>query len=695
VSREVLRCAAACAAVAAVIAGSSGPVGAAAPPPRSAWTTFGASTNRNGYSPIAVAQLGRAFVLPVDGRVTSQVLAADGLFFATTNGGEVVAFDANGFVRWRQDVGQLAHDCGQLDGYGVVGTGVIDARAHTLYVVDAFARMHAFALANGAERPGWPIRLFPAFTEELDWGALTLAGGSVYVPGAAYCDIPLTLGGVHAIDLGSRAVAHWRVVSTENGGGGGPWGWGGLAFDPQADALYVGTSGAFPGGANDGDDFTESIGVADRLVELSPDLTVQTSSHPPNLPDKQDLDFVGSPLLVETPVCGKLAIAATKNDTVYSWQRNDIAAGPIWTVPIEPYDIANPFVGQLAWSPRTASVYAVTGTQLVRIAVDKSCEADLVWRRPLGTNSLNGSPTVAGNTVWFADNKRQALVGYNATTGAKVFSAPLGGIVVQAPTVVRGRVVVGTFTGMIEGFSTPSGNADRPLSPGPRSTSWADSKNGWQRRDDGVYATTNGGQGWRRIYDHPALSIALLGPGSGVISTGSEPRPCMCATRQLLTTNNGATWRTLAAITGSFLTGAGRVYYWENRFDKSVLRVVTPVARSSEKRLGTTTLATITDGTIAGAARTAGGLVALLSNRHGGQGWDNAPRVIVVKGSSATTVSLPRQEGFPLAQRIEVAGQTVTVTGADFTEQPARNVTWVSRDGAATWTALSTPRPPH
>ena len=91
-------------------------------------------------------------------------------------------------------------------------------------------------------------------------------------------------------------------------------------------------------------------------------------------------------------------------------------------------------------------------------------------------------------------------------------------------------------------------------------------------------------------------------------------------------------------------------------------------ARSAETRLGTTTLVTITDGTIVGAARTSVGVVALISNRHDGQGWDNAPRVIVAKPTSATTVSLPPVEGFPLAQRIEAAGQTVTVTAADYTE---------------------------
>jgi hypothetical protein len=160
----------------------------------------------------------------------------------------------------------------------------------------------------------------------------------------------------------------------------------------------------------------------------------------------------------------------------------------------------------------------------------------------------------------------------------------------------------------------------------------------------------------------------------------------MCATRQLLTTDNGAGWRNFSAITGTFRASGGRIYFWENQFDKSVLRVVTPLAGSAEKRLGTTTLATITDGTIVGVARTSAGVVALISNRHGGQGWDNAPRVIVAKPTSATTVSLPPEEGFPLAQRIEAAGQTVTVSGADYTEQPATTVTWVSRDGGATWT---------
>jgi hypothetical protein len=127
--------AACCAAAAVALAsglGASGDDGAAA------WTTYGDSPARISAVPAQAGQLTRRFVLPLGGRITGQVLSADGAFFAATTSGEVVSFNPDGYVRWRGDVGQLAHTCEQLDGYGVVGTGVIDAASKTFYFADAF-----------------------------------------------------------------------------------------------------------------------------------------------------------------------------------------------------------------------------------------------------------------------------------------------------------------------------------------------------------------------------------------------------------------------------------------------------------------------------------------------------------------------------------------------------------------------------
>ncbi len=661
---------------------SSGAVVAAAP----AWTTFGSGTARLGEAsaPASSSRVARRFVVPLPGRITGQVLAAGGVFVAATTNGDVVGLDSNGYVLWHDRLGQLANSCPQLNGYGVVSTGVIDPSSRTLYVMDGFGRLHALALATGAERSGWPVRVFADFDRELDWGALTLAAGSVYVPTAAYCDQPGTPGGIYRVDLGTRGVSRWLAVPLDRGGGGGPWGWGGLAYDPAAKSLFAGSSGAFSGGSNTGSAFTETAGFGERLIEFSTGLQIQSSSHPAGLPDRMDLDFVGSPLLVPGTSCGPMIVAATKNDTVYGWRRDSVPAGWAWKVAVEPYAVADPFVSQLAWSTVTSSVYAVTGTELVRIKIGASCTASVVWRKPLGTHTENGSPTVAGNVVWFANNGTQTLAGYNASTGARVFSAPLGGTTLQAPTIVGGRLLVGTFTGVVEGFTTtheapPAATAATGHAP----TSWADAEHGWQGRPSGVYATDNAGKSWRRIYPQPALAFARISPTSGVISTGSTPGACMCSTRQLWTSDAGKSWHTTKTLSGNFVGSGGRVYFWEG----GALRTLALPARAGGGRLAARTIESVRNGTIVAAAPTRSGVAALVSARVDGQGWDTAPRVIVANGSTAHLVTLPAQPGQPLAQIIAANGNRLTVTALDFTEQPARKLTWTSTDGGSTWSA--------
>ncbi len=166
-------------------------VGARAAEPRPGWSTYGAGAGRGGAAAdrIPVSTLKPAFVLPLDGRVTSQVLAARDVparglttLYVTTSGGAVYALGETGYVRWRVDLGRLPHRCRQLDGYGVTGTPVIDPETRTLYVADALGRLHALDLATGAERDGWPVTIYPDPAGELVWGALALTDGRVYAP---------------------------------------------------------------------------------------------------------------------------------------------------------------------------------------------------------------------------------------------------------------------------------------------------------------------------------------------------------------------------------------------------------------------------------------------------------------------------------------------------------------------------------
>jgi hypothetical protein len=420
------------------------------------WTTWGSTPARTGDAATEPAVLTRAFVLPLGGRITNQVLAANGAYFVGTSSGAVVSFTPSGVVRWKVQLGQLASRCAQLDGYGVTGTGVIDPASRTLYVMDAFGRLHALSLATGAEQAGFPVQVFTDYRQELDWGALTLVDGSVYVPTASFCDTAGTPGAVYRIDTASGAVSRWLSVPLASGGGGGPWGWGGVAYDPALSALFTVTSGAFSGGANTGDAYSEFVGSGDQLVQLDPDLTVAAGNHPADIPDRMDLDFVGSPVIFTRPGCGQLVAATDKDDTVYLWHANAIASGPVAEIHLQTYNAADPMLAQLAWSPGLDSLYTATGTQLVRIAVAANCSAATTWSDPLGTQTENGSPTISGNTVWITVNGKPTLEGFDATTGKRLVQDPLGGTTLTAPTIVGKQLVIGTFTGLVEGFSLSS-----------------------------------------------------------------------------------------------------------------------------------------------------------------------------------------------------------------------------------------------
>jgi hypothetical protein len=612
------------------------------------------------------------------------VLAANGTLYAATTSGEIVAFTPDGYVRWRTDVGQLAQTCQQLDGYGIVGTGVIDPASSTLYVADAFARVHALDLATGTERDGWPVRVFSDFRLELVWGALSLAHGAVYVPTASYCDAP-SLGGVYRVDLATRQVSSWISVPAAQGGGGGVWGWGGTAYSPASDALFAVTANAFAGGSNSGSDFSESAGYGEHLVELSPDLTVESSSHPPDLASVQDLDFVGSPVVFDRPGCGELVVGADKDNELYGWNADDVGAGPAWELPLEPFDPNDPFLSQVAWSQSLESLYAVTGTQVLRIAIGADCTPHIDWHQPLGTHTENGSPTIAGDTVWFAVNGDPQLVGYNARTGARVFAAPLGGTTLEAPTIVDDRLVVGTFTGLIEGFrfgTAPTGDP-QPSKSKPSPLSWAGTRDAWQRRPNGVYATEDAARSWHRIYAGPTLAVARLSKNAGVVSIGIDPGRCMCASRELWTNDAGRTWQETLTVSSNFAAGGGGgLYFWTG----GTLRLLGALPRNtSSVRLGSRVVASFHDGTIADVEPIPGGVIALVSSRVHGQGWDTAPRVVVVRNGSAQTVQLPTVRGRFLAGPLHVSWPNLTVAGTDFVREPIGHLTWASDDGGATW----------
>ncbi|MEK6275734.1 MAG: PQQ-binding-like beta-propeller repeat protein [Actinomycetota bacterium] len=668
--------------------------GSAGAQPAAGWLVYGNDLARSSATATSLSapSVRPAWYTPVSGRISSQALVAQDVpalgrrtVYVATSKGVVYALGENGYVRWRVEVGQLDRICPQIDGYGVTGTPAIDVDTGALYVADAFGRLHALDLVTGQERPGWPVQLYADYRKELVWGALTIVNGSVYLGTGAYCDRRM-VGKVIRVGIATRAVSRWEVVPATLGGGGGVWGWGGVAYSARRGSLFVATGNAFRGGSNVGRRFREWAGYGEHLVELSPSLTVRSANHPPRIRAPIDLDFVGSPVIFRHAFCGELAGVLNKDGSLYVWRTAKVNAGPLFSIGLARRKLV--LLSQPAYSPLTGALYVTTPSRLVRIDVDRRCKGLVTWSKRVGSGSFNGSPTVAGRTVWLAENAvgGSSLLGFDIRTGANRFRAALAGPTYVAPAVVGDRIYVGTYTGGIQGFALASG-LNRPVGSGandlPEHRSFSDELNGWASREEGVYGTEDGGGSWRLLYPRSAVRVARVSALTGMIALGDRASRCACRQTRLWTADGGSHWHQTAEVGGTaFVGAAGNLWWWRGgRLHQAVAWPPGP------KGLRRRHVASV-QGVIIDAKPVPGGIAALVTNRAGGVGFDNSPRLLVVKGATSLVQSLPSVAGELLVRSIDAAGLLLTVHASDvtaFTRGEKGSVTWTSTDGGATW----------
>jgi hypothetical protein len=659
------------------------PIGAGAKsqPPLTGWLAFGNGPARTGATAATVdpKTLRPAFFRTTTGMDTVQPLvvsnvpsAGTSTTYVATSAGRVVASAPNGYVRWQRTLGAAPNSCPQLDEYGIEGTPVVDAATRSLYVADAFGLLHSLDLVTGKDRPGWPVRIYDDPSSELVWGALLDVRGSIYVGTGSYCDRAME-GKLIRVEISSRHVSSWTAVPKSLGGGGSIWGWGGASYSAARDSLFVVTGNAFEGGSNTGSAFDEAAGYGEQLVELTRDLHVRAANHPASITGTGDFDFAGSPVIFTPPGCGELVAAANKNGHVFVWSSSAISAGPVADLAVQTESQAEPLLTQPAYDPATRSLYVVTFTSLIRIALDGCNGAHVAWKQAFPNVTLQGSPTIAGRTVWVALSSTPArLRGYDDATGKLTYERKLGGMSFAPPTITAGRLLEGAQHGFADASAKPSRT---PAASAVRAyTSWSDRAHGWQSRERGVYATNDAGKTWRLIYPHYAQRVLRLSASRGVISVGAPPTACSCDQQQLWTADGGRSWHVTRALSPNFAGAGSDVYTWSGA---SVRQASWPPARSAP-------LATLAM-EVADLAVVPGGVAALLTDE--GRSWDNSARVVVLRGDSRSVLALPSLGGRVLARALTVAWPTVLVRTYVFTDLGRRTVLWRSGNGGKSWRA--------
>ena len=350
----------------------------------------------------------------LDGAIYAEPLVVGGKVIVATEGNSVYALDAvSGQTVWTASFGAPvpggALPCGNIDPSGITGTPVVNVAGGTIYAV-AFLKasmqheLFALDLQTGSvrwHRPIDPPGLSPLVEQER--GALTLAGGRVYVPfGGLYGDCGQYKGAVVSVAADGTGNLASYIVPTNRMAG--IWNPAGPVVDANGD-LWVTTGNS---------QSQSTFDYGNSAIKLSPQLQVIDYFAPSDWKDLNagdvDLGSLGPVLLP-----GGRALAVGKSGDAYL-----LDAGTLGGVgaAITSINIGSSAFGAAATTG--SAVFVPCSGALVGLTISND-RIGIAWRISGGF----GPPIVAAGMVWSLgeDGRLKAL---DPQSGAIKFSAKLG-----------------------------------------------------------------------------------------------------------------------------------------------------------------------------------------------------------------------------------------------------------------------------
>ncbi len=370
-------------------------------------TGFSTNTSINqGNAPT----LGQKWAVASTATISAQaIVAGSSVYWGDWNGYEH-ATTTSGKALWSTFVGRAPKPAGcpfNLGDLGVTSTATIGLHngQDTVWVGGGGGNLYALDAVTGAVL--WRTNL-GAPPENVLWSSPLLYNGSIYEGVASWNDCPkVVYGKVFRVDAATGAVQ--AVFSPEKRlcVGGGIWS--SSAVDASANALYVTT----------GNDDCNSA-VQNSIFRLdATTMAVQSQWQAPGNPLVTDADIGATPMLFSANINGvtrQLVGAESKNGIYYALDRDNLAAGPVWTHVVED-DTA------LAGAP----------------CQDENTISSSAW-------SGLGGPVIVAGLAQSGSSCIGTLAALDPSTGKPEWQVPLQGLVQGAVTEAPGLVAVGAST---------------------------------------------------------------------------------------------------------------------------------------------------------------------------------------------------------------------------------------------------------
>ncbi|MGL3804825.1 Ig-like domain-containing protein [Paeniglutamicibacter sp. R2-26] len=482
----------------------------------------GWDSNEPGLSPSAVASsnFGKLFSTPVDGQVYAQPLVVGSTVVAATENNAVYGLDsAKGGVKWSRKLGPAwpasTVSCGDLTpNIGITSTPVYDPGTKSVFMLaktnDGASPqlphwyMHSLDVATGAERPGFPVMIQGAPTNDrsrpfnamtaMQRPGLLLLGGVVYAGFASHCDYVPFVGYVIGVSTAGKQTTMWATQSGNSNAEGGIWqSGGGLVSDGPGQIIVTTGNGISP---KRSPGKTPPATLAESVIRLKvgTDGNLKATdffSPASNAKLDQDDADLGSGAPVAIPdgygstLHPHLLVQVGKDGHVYLLDRDNMGGmgqGPGGTDAI--LDAAGPYNG--VWgrpaflgTGNGGYLYTVENRGFLRALKIAPNSAGGVKLASVGTSTgtfgyTSGAPTVTSTgkdgssaLVWVVyvsgpTGAKAELRAYRALPDSagnlkQVFSAPLGtGAKFSSVATNNGRVYVGTRDGHVIGFGAPT-----------------------------------------------------------------------------------------------------------------------------------------------------------------------------------------------------------------------------------------------
>jgi polyvinyl alcohol dehydrogenase (cytochrome) len=425
------------------------------------WPTYGYDNARDNFNaaetiitPSTAPQLKQKWAHAGANGISDQIAAVNGVVYWGSWDGFAHATNISNNARvWSAFIGQTTDSACNPPRVGVASSPTVVSVNGQLEVLVGGGNANFYALKASTGSILWHVSLGPSPSTFI-WDSPAVFNGSVYIGTSSFGDCPLVQSKFFQLNAATGAIQHTFSIVPSGCTGGGLWG--SPTIDAGAGTIFIATGNSGSCGSS------EPYGFA--LVKLSAsNLSVLDHFQVPSNQRVTDSDFGSTPTLF-TSSTGPMVGVANKNGKYYAFNRNNIAAGPVWTDQVATGGSC-PQCGSGSISPSAwdgHNLYIGGGNTTIS---GSSCKGGVrkvnpnngsyVWQHCMGAGPVLGSVTATASGVVAASQGNTVIV-MNASTGATVarLSDNLSGSKLYGgPSISNGVLFVGNIDGNIYAYS--------------------------------------------------------------------------------------------------------------------------------------------------------------------------------------------------------------------------------------------------